>query len=91
MTEDRDAVRRRRLRFRAWHRGTKEMDLLLGTYADRNLDAMAPANLDMFERLLEVPDRDLFSLISSDEDPEGEFAALISELRTIRLEPGDYR
>ena len=32
------AIRRRRLRYRAWHRGTKEMDLVLGPFADAHLE-----------------------------------------------------
>ncbi|MGI4764330.1 MAG: succinate dehydrogenase assembly factor 2, partial [Janthinobacterium lividum] len=34
---DEDAVRRRKIKFRAWHRGTKEMDLIMGRFADANL------------------------------------------------------
>ncbi|MEQ8449633.1 MAG: succinate dehydrogenase assembly factor 2 [Nitratireductor sp.] len=53
-------VRRRKARFRAWHRGMREMDLLLGTFADARLDALPAAELDLFEDLLEVPDAELF-------------------------------
>jgi antitoxin CptB len=52
-------ARRRRARFRAWHRGMKEMDLLLGGYADAHVAAMNENELDAFERLMEVLDRDL--------------------------------
>jgi len=53
-------ARRRRAKFRAWHRGMKEMDLLLGKYADAHVGAMSAAELDTFEALLEILDRDLF-------------------------------
>jgi antitoxin CptB len=53
-------ARRRRARFRAWHRGMKEMDLLLGKYADAHLVAMTDEDLRAFEALLEILDRDLF-------------------------------
>jgi antitoxin CptB len=53
-------ARRRRAKFRAWHRGMKEMDLLLGPYADAHAGAMTAADLDAFEALLEILDRDLF-------------------------------
>jgi antitoxin CptB len=53
------SMRLRRLRYRAWHRGTREMDLMLGPYADARLDTMAPADLDRFEALLEEADTDL--------------------------------
>jgi antitoxin CptB len=54
------SMRLRRLRYRAWHRGTKEMDLILGPYADARLENMLPAELDRFEALLEEVDTDLF-------------------------------
>lgn len=52
-------ARRRRARFRAWHRGMKEMDLLLGGYADAHIEAMTPDDLAIFETLMEILDRDL--------------------------------
>ena len=52
--------RRRRILFRAWHRGMREMDLIMGRFADAEIDAMSEAELDEFEQLIEVPDRDLF-------------------------------
>ena len=54
------SMRLRRLRYRAWHRGTREMDLILGPYADAKLPAMPGPELDRFEALLEEMDTDLF-------------------------------
>lgn len=48
--------RRKRLRFRAWHRGTKEMDLLMGSFADAHLSGFGRDQLDRFEALLDVPE-----------------------------------
>ena len=48
--------RRKRLRFRAWHRGTKEMDLLIGSFADAHLSGFGREQLDRFEALLDVPE-----------------------------------
>ena len=56
-------VRRRQILFRAWHRGTREMDLVMGRFADAVLPGLADAELDEFERLIEVPDQDLFSWV----------------------------
>lgn len=53
-------ARRRRAIFRAWHRGMKEMDLLLGRYADTHVATMDETMLTEFETLMEVADRDLF-------------------------------
>jgi len=56
--------RRKRLRYRSWHRGMKEMDLILGSFADRRLAGMTAAELDAFEALLELSDPDLYDWIS---------------------------
>lgn len=53
------SMRLRRLRYRAWHRGTREMDLMLGPFADAKLPTMSPAELDRFEALLDEMDTDL--------------------------------
>ncbi len=56
--------RRRRALFRAWHRGTREMDLLLGRFADAYIEALSEADLAHLEALMEVPDRDLFAWVT---------------------------
>jgi antitoxin CptB len=53
-------TRRKRLLFRSWHRGTREADLLLGSFADAHLAGFDAAQLDRYEALLELPDPDLF-------------------------------
>src|SRR5690606_39376964 len=59
-------VRRRKLLFRAWHRGMREMDLILGQYADRHLVGMSEPELDEFEQILEVLDRDLLKWVTGE-------------------------
>jgi antitoxin CptB len=49
-------VLRRRVRFRAWHRGTSEADLLLGAFADLRLGEFVADELNLFDRLLDVDD-----------------------------------
>lgn len=78
--EPRD-VRLKRLRMRAWHRGTKEMDLVLGTYADRVMPGLDDAALDRLEALMDLPDQELFSWISGAATPPDEHAELIASLR----------
>jgi antitoxin CptB len=56
--------RRRRARFRAWHRGMREMDLLLGPFADAKIATLSEAELDDLEALMEAPDGDLFNWLS---------------------------
>ena len=54
-------IRRKRLLFRSWHRGTREMDLILGRFADANLAAMDRGQLDRYGRLLENSDPDIYN------------------------------
>lgn len=60
-------IRRKRLSFRSWHRGTREMDLLLGAFADAHLDALSEDQLARFEALIELADPDLFAWIQGRE------------------------
>jgi antitoxin CptB len=55
--------RRRRLLFRAWHRGIREMDLILGQFADNEISGIDGADLDEFEAILGEDDNDLFKWI----------------------------
>ena len=64
MTAETVEIRRKRLRFRAWHRGTREMDLLFGGFADSHLAGLGEAQLDQFERLLENSDPDLYAWLT---------------------------
>ena len=66
-------VRRRKILFRAWHRGTREMDLLLGRFADAGLAGMSEAELDQFERLIDVSDQDLFGWVMGEADAPAEY------------------
>ena len=55
--------RRRKLLFRSWHRGIREMDLIMGRFADAYIGDLNAAQLDEYERLIEIPDRELYSWI----------------------------
>lgn len=67
--------RRKRLLFRCWHRGTREMDLILGRFADAAIADLSDTELAQLERLIEVPDPDLYAALSGD-------ALLAAEYRT---------
>ena len=54
-------ARLKRMRMRSWRRGTKEMDLVFGPWADSHLDGLPVAQLDLFDRLLEENDQDLMA------------------------------
>jgi antitoxin CptB len=57
-------IRRKRLLFRSWHRGTRESDLILGRFADTHLVGFDEAQLDRFETLLDCTDADIFDWVS---------------------------
>lgn len=57
-------LRRKRLLFRSWHRGTRESDLILGRFAEAHLAQFDEAQLDRYEALLDCPDADLFDWIA---------------------------
>jgi antitoxin CptB len=82
------SMRLRRLRYRAWHRGTKEMDLLLGPYADAHLDQMSPGDLDRFETVLEEADTDLLKWLMGQEpapaDADHDLLADLLRFRTAK-------
>ncbi len=56
--------RRKRLRFRSWHRGTRELDLMLGRFADAHVPHMTADQLDRYEALLASADPDVYGWIS---------------------------
>jgi antitoxin CptB len=59
-------MRRKRLRFRVWHRGMREVDLLLGRFADAYLDELDESELAGFEALLDVPDQQVLAWITGE-------------------------
>jgi len=66
-------TRLKRLRYQSWHRGTRETDLLLGGFADAHLAQLTPAQLDLFEALLSVPDVDLYDWLTGRAPPDGAY------------------
>jgi antitoxin CptB len=65
--------RRRRALFRAWRRGMKEMDLILGGFADAHIGELSDHDLADFEALMDVPDDELFGWFSGREEPATKF------------------
>ena len=79
MTETAEA-RLKRMRMRSWRRGTKEMDLILGPYADAQLEAMPEAALDLYDALLEENDQDLYPWVSGAQPCPPQYLDLLSEI-----------
>ena len=66
------ATRRKRLVYRSRHRGTKELDLLVGSFAERHLGDMDAGQLDRFEALLELPEPLLYDWLTGKSQPPPE-------------------
>ena len=69
LRSDHPDLRRRRILFRSWHRGTQEVDLLLGPFAERSLASFDSGQLDRFEALLDCTDVDLFDWVTGRSTP----------------------
>ena len=84
--------RRRKLLFRSWHRGIREMDLIMGSFADAAIASMSDAELDELERLLDVPDQEIYSWITGEGEMPASFdSALFKRMRDFSRRGGDAR
>lgn len=73
---------RRRLLYRAQHRGFKEADIVIGQFAAAHLAGMTAAEVAAFEALLEVPDQELYAwIIGRSEAPENYRGPMLDRLR----------
>jgi antitoxin CptB len=75
-------VRRRKLLFRSWHRGMRELDLIMGRFADAVIAELSEQELGEFEQLLEVPDNELLAWVAYQTEVPADFdTALFRRLR----------
>ncbi len=73
--------RRRKLLFRAWRRGVREMDLIVGRFADVHIDKFDETGLDDFERLMEAPNAELYAwVVGAETVPATYDTAVLAEL-----------
>jgi antitoxin CptB len=80
------SMRRRRLVYRAWHRGTREMDLVLGPYADRHAEALEEVELSRLETLMDEEDTDLLKWVMGQEaPPPGIDTELLNRIIAFRI------
>ena len=78
-------TRRKRLKFQAWHRGTKEADLVLGRFVDQNLETFDEADLDWFDQLLAEADQDILDWVTEKSEPPAKFATpMMARLQTLK-------
>ncbi len=80
--------RRKRLLFRCWHRGTREMDLILGRFADTTIASLTDDEVTELEHLIELPDPDLYAALTGDAALAPQYTgALFNRIKSFR--PGD--
>ena len=78
-------LRRRKLLFRAWHRGMREIDLILGRFADGHIDQMSEADLIEFETLMDRPDDQLLAWLTGEREiPAEHDGRLFRRLRAFQ-------
>jgi len=84
MAHPMSAERLNKIRFRAWRRGFREADLILGPFADRHLEGMDGAELDAFEALLAEQDHDLYGWITGQPAPPEFEGPMLERLRDFQ-------
>jgi len=78
--------RRKRLLFRCWHRGIREMDLILGRFADAEIAGLGDDELGQLEQLIEVPDPDLYAALTGNAALAPEFHnGLFGRIKAFRV------
>jgi antitoxin CptB len=87
-----DDTRLKRLKFRAWHRGFREADFILGPFADTHGPNLTPQQMDALEALLEQPDQDLYEWIVERTPTPPEFDGEIMQMiKRFRFEAYEAR
>ena len=77
--------RRKRLLFRCWHRGTRELDLILGRFADAEIADLSDDELGQLEQLLEVPDPDFYAAITGERPlPTEDMCPVFERIKSFR-------
>ena len=74
-------VVRKRLLIRSWRRGTKELDLILGQFSDKNLNRLKMAELNLYEQFLSNDDYLIYNWLFSKEDSPKIFKSLIKQIQ----------
>lgn len=79
------SIRRKKALYRAQHRGMREMDILLGTFATAMIDGLSGPELDQFEHLLDQPDGDFFKWLTGEQPvPPEHDSALFRRIQAFR-------
>ena len=79
-------ARLKRMTMRSWRRGTKEMDLVLGPWADAHLAGLSEARLDLYDQLLTENDQDLMAWILGNAEAPPHLATFLAEIADFARE-----
>ena len=74
-------VVRKRLLIRSWRRGTKELDLILGQFSDKNLNKLKMPELNLYEQFLSNDDYLIYNWLFSKEESPKIFKSLIKQIQ----------
>jgi antitoxin CptB len=78
---------RKKLRFRAWRRGFREIDLILGPFADARIAALSESQLADFERLLDAPDQEVYAwIVGAEPTPDAYATETMALIRAFTAE-----
>lgn len=83
-----EEIRRKHIRVRAWRRGMRELDILLGNFVDARLETLSPAALEALEALLDLPDAELLSWLSGVKPPHEHDTELFREIISFHTHSG---
>ena len=90
MPDDAAQIRLKMIRYRAWHRGFREADLILGGFANQRLEQLSAAQVDEFEALLEHPDQLLYAwIVGQETPPEAVLCEVFYQLQQFRIASAD--
>jgi antitoxin CptB len=83
------SARQKRILFRSWHRGMREVDLLLGRFANAEIGNLCDRDLEDYELLLDAPDRDIFSWLTGEAETPGPFGTpVLQKVRAFHSHAG---
>ncbi len=82
-------ARRKRLLFRCWHRGTKELDLIVGGFSDAHLPTLSEAELDQLEQIIEAPEPELYAALTGEGPPPQNVSGdMFERMKSFRVADG---
>lgn len=77
-------ARRRKLLFRSWHRGMRESDLILGSFADDAIGDLTEDEIDQYEALLDLTDTELLPWLTGERVPSPAHQPIINKIMALR-------